>query len=184
MFFLVKKLTKNLAVDPKDYGPNLTETIKRKLVAEVENTCSERHGFILKVFNIDVDRLEGKIMSTGMNPGGTANFTVPYDAIVFKPFRGEVLNGIVKQSAQQGLFVLCGPLQVFIAKTNLCDENNRLIWNPDNSPPCWMSDDQRTIIKDGSHLRVRIIGVRMSPDMTNSSAVGTILDDYLGPLDS
>eukprot|EP00961_Rhodomonas_salina_P245304 3314525-Rhodomonas_salina.1 len=21
-------------------------------------------------------------------------------------------------------------------------QNNRLIWNPDNSPPCWMSDDQ------------------------------------------
>eukprot|EP00961_Rhodomonas_salina_P245305 3314525-Rhodomonas_salina.2 len=37
MFFLVKKLTKNLAVDPKDYGPNLTETIKRKLVAEVRS---------------------------------------------------------------------------------------------------------------------------------------------------
>jgi hypothetical protein len=47
-----------LQVEPKEYGPNLTETIKKKLVEVVENTCSERYGFILKVFNVDTDRLE------------------------------------------------------------------------------------------------------------------------------
>lgn len=35
MFFHVKQMTKNLAVDPKDYGPGLVDTIKRKLVTEV-----------------------------------------------------------------------------------------------------------------------------------------------------
>jgi hypothetical protein len=35
MFFHLKKLKKNLLVDPKDYGPDLEATIKRKLVAEV-----------------------------------------------------------------------------------------------------------------------------------------------------
>mmetsp|Transcript_31703 Transcript_31703/g.65626 ORF Transcript_31703/g.65626 Transcript_31703/m.65626 type:complete len:184 (-) Transcript_31703:45-596(-) len=183
MFFHIKKLSKNLSVDPKDYGPQLTETIKRKLTMEVENTCSEKHGFILKAFNIDIERLEGRINPTGMHPGGTAVFKVPYDAIVFKPFRGEVLNAIVKTSAQQGLFAFCGPLQVFIAKTNLSNEDNKLLWNADASPPCWMSEDQRIIIRDGSQLRVRIIGIRMSSDLT-TSAVGTILDDYLGPIDS
>uniref|UniRef100_A0A7S0VYG7 DNA-directed RNA polymerase II subunit RPB7 n=1 Tax=Hemiselmis tepida TaxID=464990 RepID=A0A7S0VYG7_9CRYP len=184
MFYHVKKLTKNLEVDPKDYGPALNDTIKRKLTNEVDNTCSERYGFIIKVFNIDIERLEGKINPTGMNPGGTAIFKVPYDAIVFKPFRGEVLNGIVKTSAQQGLFVQCGPLQVFIAKTNLSSEDNQIVWNPEHSPPCWMSEDGKVVIQDGSHMRLRLIGVRMSNDITNANAVGTILDDYLGPLES
>jgi DNA-directed RNA polymerase II subunit RPB7 len=99
MFFLVKNLKKNLEVEPKDYGPKLDETIRRKLINEVENTCNERYGFILKVAKLNIDRLEGKINPTGMYPGGTAVFTISYDAIVFKAFRGEVINGIVKTSA-------------------------------------------------------------------------------------
>ena len=69
--------TPNTQVEPKMYGPNLKETIKEKLVEVVENTCSERYGFILKVFNVDTERLEGRIESTGMQSGrgGTATFT-------------------------------------------------------------------------------------------------------------
>jgi DNA-directed RNA polymerase II subunit RPB7 len=208
MFFHVKNLKKNLEVDPKDYGPKLVDTIKRKLIQEVENTCSERYGFILKVVKFNIDRLEGKILPTGMYPGGTAVFTIPYEAVVFKAFRGEVINGIVKTSAVQGVFVQCGPLNVFIARSNLTDDTNQLAWNPENSPPCWMSPDQRTIIKDGSHLRLKIIGIRMGNDIKDSvkpflplcclavtviqltravfsqTAVGTILDDYLGPIEA
>ena len=39
---------------------------------------------------------------------------VKYEAIVFKPFKGEVLMGQVKNVAQQGVFCQCGPMQVFI----------------------------------------------------------------------
>ena len=42
MFFHVKQMTKNLAVDPKDYGPGLVDTIKRKLVMEVVPRSSIR----------------------------------------------------------------------------------------------------------------------------------------------
>jgi DNA-directed RNA polymerase II subunit RPB7 len=168
MFFHVKNLKKNLEVDPKDYGPKLVDTIKRKLIQEVENTCSERYGFILKVVKFNIERLEGKINPTGMYPGGTAVFTIPYEAVVFKAFRGEVINGIVKTSAVQGVFVQCGPLNVFIARSNLTDDTNQLAWNPENSPPCWMSPDQRIIIKDGSHLRLKIIGIRMGNDIKDS----------------
>eukprot|EP00277_Geminigera_cryophila_P003924 CAMPEP_0179431416 /NCGR_PEP_ID=MMETSP0799-20121207/16314_1 /TAXON_ID=46947 /ORGANISM="Geminigera cryophila, Strain CCMP2564" /LENGTH=73 /DNA_ID=CAMNT_0021208341 /DNA_START=127 /DNA_END=348 /DNA_ORIENTATION=+ len=65
------------------YGPNLKETIKEKLVEVVENTCSERYGFILKVFNVDTERLEGRIESTGTQSGSG----VKYETIVFLPFR-------------------------------------------------------------------------------------------------
>jgi hypothetical protein len=81
----------------------------------MENTCNERYGFILKVFNPETERLEGRIESTGMRPGrgGTATFNVYYDAIVFRPFKNEVLIGVVKSVASQGVFCQCGPMQVF-----------------------------------------------------------------------
>ena len=82
---------------------------------QVENTSSYRYGFIIKVFNIDLERLEGKLDPTGMLPGGKAIFTVTYDAIVFKPFKKEVLSGIVTTEQKQGLFVQCGPLRVSLS---------------------------------------------------------------------
>ena len=100
-----------MQVEPSQYGPTLKEVIKQKLVEVIENTCSERYGFILKVFNVDTERLEGRIESTGMQSGrgGTATFTVTYSAIVFRPFKGEVLIGHVKSVAQQGAQIYNSP---------------------------------------------------------------------------
>jgi DNA-directed RNA polymerase subunit E'/Rpb7 len=95
-------------------------------LSQVEGTCSERYGFVLRIFSIDIERLEGRINPTGMHPGGTAVFTVPYDAIVFKPFKGEVLCGIVSTCAQQGLFVQCGPLLVRLTQLRLVNKNIHL----------------------------------------------------------
>jgi hypothetical protein len=39
MFFHLKNLKKNLLVDPKDYGPNMNNTIKEKLSQEVIAMC-------------------------------------------------------------------------------------------------------------------------------------------------
>mmetsp|Transcript_55787 Transcript_55787/g.90356 ORF Transcript_55787/g.90356 Transcript_55787/m.90356 type:complete len:171 (+) Transcript_55787:206-718(+) len=167
------------------YGPNLRETIKNRLMEVMENTCSERYRFILKVFNVDTERLEGRIESTGMQSGrgGTATFTVKYEAIVFKPFKGEVLMGQVKNVAQQGVFCQCGPMQVFIARANLADDSNGLKWHGDRTPACWMSEGEKMKIEEKTMLRLRLMGVRLSNDVSKSSAVGLITDDYLGPID-
>lgn len=173
-------------MEPKEYGPNLKETVRQKLVEVVENTCSERYGFILKVFNVDTERLEGRIESTGMTPGrgGTATFSVQYDAIVFKPFKNEVLTGQVESTASQGVFCRCGPMQVFISRANLADDNNHFRWYEDQTPACWMSDDERQVkIEEKTTLRLKLMGVRLSNDVSKSSAVGLITDDYLGPID-
>ena len=174
-----------LQMEPKEYGPNLRETVKSKLVEVVENTCSERYGFMLKVFNVDIERLEGRIESTGMTPGrgGTATFSVQYDAIVFRPFKGEVLTGQVESAQQQGVFCRCGPMQVFISKANLADDDNNFKWYGDRTPACWMSDDERKI-EEKTTLRLKLMGVRLSNDISKSSAVGLITDDHLGPIDN
>jgi DNA-directed RNA polymerase II subunit RPB7 len=172
-------------LEPKEYGPNLKEKVREKLVETLENTCSERYGFILKVYEVDIERLEGRIESTGMQPnrGGTATFTVTYNAIVFKPFRNEVLEGQVKSVAQQGVFCQCGPMQVFISKANLADDENKFEWKGDQTPACWMSNDEKqTKIQEKTKMRIRLMGVRLSNDVSKSSAVGLITDDHLGPI--
>ena len=49
-----------MQVEPREYGPNLRETVQTKLREAVENTCSERYGYILKIFNVDTERLHAR----------------------------------------------------------------------------------------------------------------------------
>ena len=64
--------------------------IKDKLYADVEGTCTGRYGYVITVLTLD-DIGKGKIL-----PGsGLAEFKLSYQAIVFKPYKGEVLDAIV-----------------------------------------------------------------------------------------
>ena len=64
--------------------------LKDKLYADVEGTCSGRFGYIITVVSL-LNISKGKIL-----PGvGLAEFKVKYQAIVFKPYKGEVLDAVV-----------------------------------------------------------------------------------------
>lgn len=56
----------------------------------MEGTCSGRYGFIISVVDI-VDIGKGVLQSNT----GFAEYQIEYKAIVFKPFRNEVFDGIV-----------------------------------------------------------------------------------------
>ena len=94
------------------------ETVKKKLFTEVEGTCTGkydvggvnhiiiftlRHGFVIAVTTID------NIGLGMLQPGrGVALYPVKYKAIVFRPFKGEVLDAIVTQVNKVKYWV--GPL--------------------------------------------------------------------------
>jgi DNA-directed RNA polymerase II subunit RPB7 len=68
----------------------MLQYLESKLHADVEGTCSGKYGYIISVVTLmDIGR--GTIL-----PGsGQAEFVARYRAIVFKPFKGEVVDGIV-----------------------------------------------------------------------------------------
>lgn len=77
---------------PKYFGPQLMETVKQKLYTEVEGTSSGKYGFVIAVTTID------SIGSGVIQPGqGFVVYPVKYKAIVFRPFKGEVLDAVVTQ---------------------------------------------------------------------------------------
>lgn len=64
--------------------------LESKLYSDVEGTCSGQFGYIIAVVSIlDI----GKGMVLGGS--GQAEFITRYRAIVFKPFKGEVVDGVV-----------------------------------------------------------------------------------------
>ena len=60
------------------------------LCAQIEGTCSGRYGFIIAVTDI-LNTGKGTIREGT----GSANFNVQYMCLVFRPFRGEVIDCVV-----------------------------------------------------------------------------------------
>ena len=77
---------------PRYFGPQLMDTVKQKLFSEVEGTCTGKYGFVIAVTTIDT------IGAGLIQPGqGFVVYPVKYKAIVFRPFKGEVLDAVVTQ---------------------------------------------------------------------------------------
>lgn len=103
-------LEHEILLHPKYFGPQLMETVKQKLYTEVEGTCTGKYGFVIAVTTIDM------IGSGIIQPGqGFVVYPVKYKAIVFRPFKGEVLDAVVKQVNKVGMFAEIGPLSCFIS---------------------------------------------------------------------
>ncbi|CAL4124844.1 unnamed protein product, partial [Meganyctiphanes norvegica] len=115
--------------------------------------------------------------ATGCNAPGApgTRHQVKYKAIVFRPFKGEVLDAVVTQINKIGLFCEIGPMQCFISRHSIPQD---LEFDPNSNPPCYKSRDEEVVIQQDDEIRVKIVGTRV--DATDIFAIGTLMDDYLG----
>lgn len=167
MYYL-KALHHSLKLHPAFFTAHLKEHLKKRLLAEVEGSCSGRFGYIvsvLKITNID----KGKI-----NLSGQAEYHITYLAIVFKPFKGQVVEGIVNTTNKMGFFVDVGPLNVFIS-THLIGDGFK--FNPNSNPPAF-EDAEDSRIQKGTQVRLKLVGIKA--DVLQIFAIGSIKEDYLG----
>lgn len=90
-------------MEPMSFGKNLKEQIRKRLRDDVEGTVHESLGVIIAVleYSEDNDSEEGIIeYETGM-----ASFVLSYSAIVFRPFKDQVLDGKVRPLSSSSPFV-------------------------------------------------------------------------------
>lgn len=158
---------------PKSFGPDLEDTIRYKLLKSVEGSCSGRYGFVVTVTDIHSVG-DGKIREGA----GLAIFPVDFNAIVFRPFKGEVFDAVVTQVNKLGFFAQVGPLSVFVSKHLIPAD---MSFDAQSNPAAYVSqvsDEQPQRIKKDVEVRLRIIATRI--DATEIFAIGTIKDEYLG----
>ncbi|KOM25953.1 hypothetical protein LR48_Vigan205s009000 [Vigna angularis] len=89
MFFHIV-LERNMQLHPRYFGRNLRDNLVSKLMKDVEGTCSGRHGFVVAVTGIEN-------IGKGLIRDGTGfvTFPVKYQCVVFRPFKGEILEAVV-----------------------------------------------------------------------------------------
>uniref|UniRef100_A0A915Q638 Signal peptidase complex catalytic subunit SEC11 n=2 Tax=Bilateria TaxID=33213 RepID=A0A915Q638_9BILA len=142
-----------ICLHPKYFGPDLLETVKRKLFNEVEGTCTGKYGFVVAVTTID------NIGAGLIQPGrGFVLYPVKYKAIVFRPFKGQVVDAVVNQVNKVGLFCDIGPLSCFVSRHCIPPD---MEFEPNSNPPCYKTADESVVIKQDDEIRVKLIGTRV-----------------------
>jgi len=170
MFFL-KELQHTINLHPSNFGSKLREQLEKRLYAEVEGSCSGRFGYIISVVDV-VNVGKGKVY-----PGqGVAQYNISYRAIVFKPYKGEVVDAVITTVNKMGFFAEVGPLTIFVS-THLIPDSFQ--FDPNGNPPCYIDTTLDQKLGKGSQVRIRIVGTRI--DATQIFAIGSIREDYLLP---
>jgi len=169
MFFHVE-LKHELSLHPRYFGEGLLDRVKEKLFYDVEGTCTGKYGFVIAITSID-DIGDGVIESST----GFATYNLKFKAIVFRPFKNEVLDGVVEQVNKVGIFIKSGPQNCFISRHSIPSDMQF-----DGNSTSYRTSDENLTIEVGSQVRYKVVGMRI--DASDIFAIGTLMDDYLGPL--
>lgn len=125
MFFL-KELEKTIQLHPSYFGPLIRQHIHRELLLKEEGSSTGKFTIVCILDTFDIS--DGLVI-----PGsGSAEYTVHYKAIVWRPYKNEVvrqsqasrlaillmlaqIDGVVTSVIRAGFFVDCGSLQTFVS---------------------------------------------------------------------
>ncbi|KAG9255074.1 DNA-directed RNA polymerase II subunit-like protein [Emericellopsis cladophorae] len=169
MFFL-RNMERRVTLHPSFFCKDAHDLVIDNLLRDVEGSCSGNYYIISIMDTFDIS--EGRIL-----PGtGMAEFTVGYRAVVWRPFKGETVDGIVVSVNPQGFFAQVGPLKLFVSSHLIPDD---IRWDP-NATPAQFTNNEDINITPGSSVRVKILGTRS--EVGEMWAIGSIKEDYLGAL--
>ena len=149
VFFYKTDLIYEMLLSPQYFGPRMKTRIKDEVNKQVEGKCLGREGYVA--------------------------VNVRYAAILLRPFKNEVLDAIVTDVSELGVFTSVGPLHVFVSRHAMPEDLQNGF---DADADAWLSDDKEVEIKKACVIRLRLLGVMC--DTTQITAVGTIKDDFLG----
>lgn len=176
-----------MVLHPSFFDSSANQKIVSKLYDDMQGNIE---GTEIVIQIIDVDDISEPVLVPGT---GMAKYVLSYRAIVWRPFRGEVVDGLVTSVVSNGFFVEVGALTVFVSRSvgrhgEQCkyDEPTRLIvhqmipphlkYTVEGSTPSFT--DNQDLIERGTQVRLRIKGIR--GEIGSMYAVGSISEDYLG----
>lgn len=198
-------MTQRVEVLPSEFSSDIKQIINRKLMQSAmvaqgqqqqdhlshnvqSRLCSGRYGYQIAVASVD-HISEGEVPSSSLaaGGGGSAFYSVRYKAILYKPFRGEVVDCQVTMVNKMGFYARAGPLQIFVSSHLLPGDltfqesaGGGGVANGGGDQSVFTNADQTERIERGEWVRVRIVGTSL--DATEIFAIGSIKEDYLGVL--
>lgn len=175
MFFEVE-LQRDVKVHARNLNKNGLVSQRSILACLLKDLFKERasedHGYFLAVT---------KLKSIGkcdiMDESGNMVFTVVFTCRTFKPFKGEVLQGVVHYISQHGVFLRCGPVRnAFLSAWKMSNYH----YVP-GAKPVFLSNELSKIQKDVV-VCFLVLAVRWINASREFEMLASVDADSLGPV--
>ena len=104
------QLQRSIRLEPQFFNEAVVETLRERLFREVEGQCFGDEGYVLAITQIT-----NASLGFVNDEDGSATYHMHYNALVFKPFRNEVLDAVVSNVTENGITCSIGPFSVIVA---------------------------------------------------------------------
>jgi len=168
-------LVDHVKIEPRLLNRHLRRHVQQALIRKVEGQWRPDTGYIISVIGFpDLDQSIEVDKGVIDNTDGSVRFSVPYEAIVLRPFYNEVLSCVVRSVGPMMVTVFVGPMEINIDRSKMPEDF--VYDDSDPSNPQWKGSEYS--IGVGSLVKVRV--VKVTSALQGVVVTGTMRGDYLG----
>ncbi len=171
--FEIVRVRDKIRVPPAKLGSGMKKALLEIAQEQYEGIVDEDLGIIVSVINAKKSG-EGKIV-----PGdGAVYYQAELEFLVFRPRLHEVVEGIVTETAEFGLFVRVGPMDGLIHVSQIMDE----YLNYDSKGSVFISKESKQRIGLNDKVLARIVSISLKGTLADSKLGLTMRQPFLGKL--
>ena len=170
--YMIYRVRDTVRIPPSLFGKPLEEAALQVLTEKYVGYVHPDMGIIVAIFDVKVKE-EGRII-----PGDGATYhESEYSVLAFRPQVKEVVEGVVVNAQQYGLWVNLGPVEGFAHVTQLMDD--RVVFDPQRR--ALIGERSRRIVEIGDVVRARVVSVLIPSEPTMRPRIQlTLRQPYLG----
>ncbi|NWF97141.1 MAG: DNA-directed RNA polymerase [Candidatus Thorarchaeota archaeon] len=160
-------------IPPSQFGQPLQEAALAHLRKSHENVLDRDIGLVIAVLEV-LEIGQGRLM-----PGdGETYHAVTYQVLVFKPMRGEVIEGNVVEIMDFGAFVRMGPLDGLCHVSQICDD----YITQDSKTNALLGKESGRTLQEGDQVRARITSISLESGNRSGKIGLTMRQPFLGKI--
>lgn len=160
-------------IPPKEFGDPIMKAALMHLRKSSENVLDREIGLMIAVIDID-DIGQGRLM-----PGDGATYhSVQYRVLVFKPIRGELIEGNVVELMDFGAFIRMGPLDGLCHVSQICDD----FITQDPKGNTLLGKETGRTLTEGDQVRARITSISFESGNRSGKLGLTMRQPFLGKI--
>jgi DNA-directed RNA polymerase subunit E' len=160
-------------IPPKEFGSPIEQAALSHLRKSSENVLDRDIGLMIAVIGIE-DIGQGRLM-----PGDGATYhSVVYQVLVFKPLRGEIIEGNIVELMDFGAFIRMGPLDGLCHVSQICDD----FITQDAKGNSLLGKETGRILSEGDQVRARITSISFESGNRSGKLGLTMRQPFLGKI--
>ena len=161
--YAMVELEDTIRIEPIRFGENLDEVIEEMVHKTFEGTMRKKYGLIVVTDNIRPVG-DGKVI----HGDGAMYQRVRFDALVFKPELQEVVDGVVCEVVEFGVFCHIGPLDALIHMSQIMNDYVEI----DVENEMMKGKENKLVLRKLDAVRARVVALSLNDLTPRESKIG------------